>query len=78
MEIVFTLSAWPLHREENLSLCTNILLSRLIALGRAFRFKILAGKLLDIDVDAIKLCRSMIFSVQGFTEEGTIQVLLEL
>jgi acetyltransferase len=64
--------------EAHIPKLSSILLSRLIALGRAFRFKILAGKILDIDIDAINLCRSLDFTVQGFTKEGTVQVLLKL
>ena len=64
--------------EAHIPKLSNILLTRLIALGRAFRFKILAGKVLDIDADAINLCRSLDFTVQEFTTEGTVQVLLKL
>jgi acetyltransferase len=64
--------------EAHIPKLANILLGRLIALGRAFRFKILTGKLLDIDADAISLCRSLDFTVQDFTKEGTVQVLLKL
>ena len=42
----------------------KILLHRLINLGRMFRFRMLAGKLLAIDRDAIELCRDLDFSVQ--------------
>jgi acetyltransferase len=64
--------------EAHIPKLSSILLSRLIALGRAFRFKILAGKVLDIDADAINLCQSLDFTVQHFATEGTVQVLLKL
>jgi hypothetical protein len=47
-------------------------------LGRAFRFQILAGKVLGIDKDAIKLCLRENFAVQTLDEEGTVEVLLKL
>ncbi len=56
----------------------KILLNRLISLGRAFRFQILAGKVLNIDRHAINLCLRLDFAVQELTEEGTVQVLLKL
>ncbi len=55
-----------------------ILLHRLIRLGRAFGFRILAGKVLGIDEDAVNLCRSLNFTVQNPTEAGVVQVLLKL
>ena len=64
--------------EAHIPKLANILLSRLIALGRAFRLKILTGKVLDIDANAINLCRSLDFTVQHFIKEGTVQVLLKL
>lgn len=64
--------------EAHIPKLAKILLSRLINLGRAFRFQILAGKLLDIDQEAIELCRSLDFAVQGLTEESIVQVLLKL
>jgi len=64
--------------EAHIPKLAKILLSRLIALGRAFRFKILVGKFLGIDKDAINLCRSLDFTVQDLTKEGIVQVLLKL
>ncbi len=64
--------------EANIPKLAKILLNRLIGLGRAFRFEILAGKVLGIDKDAISLCRSLDFTVQNLTEEGIVQVLLKL
>jgi acetyltransferase len=64
--------------EANIPKLAKILLNRLISLGRAFRFQILAGKVLGIDKDAINLCRSLDFAVQNLTEEGIVQVLLKL
>jgi acetyltransferase len=56
----------------------KILLQRLIDLGRLFHFRILAGKLLAIDRDAIELCRTFDFSVQSLTEDRAVQVVLGL
>ncbi len=56
----------------------KILLRRLISLGRAFRFQILAGKFLGIDREAINLCQSLDFAVQDLTEKSLVQVLLKL
>jgi acetyltransferase len=64
--------------EANIPKLAKILLNRLINLGRAFRFQVLAGKFLDLDKDAINLCRSLKFAVQSLSEEGTVQVLLKL
>ncbi len=64
--------------EAHIPKLARILLHRLITLGRAYRFQILAGKLLSIDQEAIDLCRSLDFAVQDLTEEGTVQVLLKL
>jgi len=64
--------------EAHIPKLAKILLQRLINLGRAFRFRILAGKLLAIDRDAINLCRSLGFAVQILTDEGYGQVLLRL
>ncbi len=64
--------------EAHIPKLAKILLNRLIRLGRAFRFQILAGKVLSIDKEAIKLCRSLNFATQDFTTEGIVQVLLKL
>ncbi len=64
--------------EANISKLAKILLNRLINLGRAFHFQILAGKFLGLDKDAINLCLRSDFTVQNLTEEGTVQVLLKL
>jgi hypothetical protein len=64
--------------EAHIPKLAKILLNRLIRLGRAFRFQILAGKLLNIDKDAIYLCRGLDFAVQTAAEEGTVQVVLKL
>ncbi len=64
--------------EAHLPKLATILLNRLIRLGRAFRFKILAGRLLDIDQAAINLCLRSDFTVQALTEERSVQVLLKL
>ena len=64
--------------EAHIPQLAKILLNRLVRLGRAFRFQILAGKLLYIDKDAIYLCRSLDFAVQTLAEEGTVQVVLKL
>jgi acetyltransferase len=64
--------------EAHIPKLAKILISRLIALGRAFHFKILAGKVLNIDADVINLCRSLDFATQDLTSEGTVQVLLKL
>jgi acetyltransferase len=64
--------------EAHIPKLAAILLKRLISLGRAFRFQILAAKVLSIDKDAIDLCRSLNFAVQNTTEEGIAQVLLRL
>ena len=64
--------------EANIPKLAAILLNRLINLGRAFRFQILAGKVLGIDQDAINLCRSLDFAVQNITEEGIVQVVFRL
>jgi len=64
--------------ETNIPKLAKILLNRLISLGRAFRFRILTGKILNIDQDAISLCRSLNFAVQNITEEGVVQALLKL
>jgi acetyltransferase len=64
--------------EAHIPKLANILLSRLIRLGRAFGFQILAGKVLGIDKDAIHLCQSLNFAVQPLTEEGIVQVVLKL
>jgi acetyltransferase len=64
--------------EAHIPKLAKILLGRLISLGRAFRFQILAGKVLGIDKDAINLCRSLDFTLQNLTKEGIVQVLLKL
>lgn len=64
--------------EADIPKLAKILLSRLITLGRAFRFQILAGKFLSIDKDSINLCRSMNFAVQIAAEKDTVQVVLKL
>jgi len=64
--------------EAHIPKLAKILLDRLISLGRAFRFQILAGKVLGIDKDAINLCLRLDFTVQKMTEEGIVQVLLKL
>jgi acetyltransferase len=64
--------------ETNIPKLAQILLNRLIHLGRAFHFQILAGKFLGLDEYAINLCLRLDFTVQNLTEEGTVQVLLKL
>jgi acetyltransferase len=64
--------------EAHIPKLAKILLGRLINLGRAFRFQILAGKVLGIDKDTIDLCRSLDFMLQNLTKEGIVQVLLKL
>jgi hypothetical protein len=64
--------------EVNIPKLARILLSRLIGLGKAFHFQILAGRFLGLDKDAINLCLSMDFTAQNLDEEGTVQVLLKL
>jgi len=64
--------------EADIPKLATILLNRLIKLGQSFRFQILAGKLLGIDEDAIKLCRSLGFAEQNSGEEGVVQVVLKL
>jgi acetyltransferase len=64
--------------EANIPKLGAILLNRLISLGRAFHFQILAGKFLGLDKDAIRLCLRSDFTVQNLAEEGTVQVLLKL
>ena len=64
--------------EDNIPKLGAILLNRLISLGRAFQFQILAGKFLGIDKDAINLCRSLDFAVQDINEEGVVQALIRL
>ena len=64
--------------EAHVPKLAKILLNRLIRLGQAFRFQILAGKFLGIDKEAINLCRSLNFAAQDLTTEGTVQVLLKL
>jgi len=64
--------------EAHIPKLAKLLLNRLICLGRAFRFQILAGKVLGIDKDAINLCRSLDFTLQNLAKEGIVQVLLKL
>jgi len=64
--------------EAHIPKLAKILLNRLITLGRAFRFQILAGKVLGIDKDTINLCQSLDFTLQNLTKEGIVQVLLKL
>jgi len=64
--------------EADIPKLATILLNRLIKLGQSFRFQILAGKLLGIDEDAIKLFRSLGFAEQNSGEEGVVQVVLKL
>lgn len=64
--------------EANIPKLGAILLNRLISLGRAFHFQILAGKFLGLDKDVINLCLRSDFIVQNLAEEGTVQVLLKL
>jgi hypothetical protein len=64
--------------EANISKLAKILLHRLINLGRAFHFQILAAKFLGLDKDSINLCLRSDFTVQNLTGEGTVQVLLKL
>jgi len=64
--------------EANISKLAKLLLQRLISLSRAFRFRILAGKVLGIDKDAITLFRVLEFTVQDMNKEGTVEALLRL
>jgi acetyltransferase len=64
--------------EANIPKLANILLNRLISLGRAFHFQILAARVLEIDKDAINLCRSFDFALQNIAEEGVVQMVLKL
>ena len=64
--------------EANISKLAKLLLQRLISLSRAFRFRILAGKVLGIDNDAITLFRVLEFTVQDMNKEGTVEALLRL
>ena len=64
--------------EAHIPKLAKILLGRLISLGRAFRFQILAGKVLGIDKDAINLCLRLDFAVKNLTEKGIVQALLKL
>ena len=65
--------------DADCALATNasMVLDRLISLGRAFQFQIMAGKFLGLDKDAINLCLRLDFTVQNVIEEGTVQVLLK-
>ena len=64
--------------EADIPKLAKLLLHRLISLSRAFRFRILAGKALGLDKDAINLFRMLDFTVQDINEEGTVQALLRL
>ena len=64
--------------EAHIPKLAKILLGRLISLGRAFRFQILAGKVLGIDKDTINLCQSLDFTLQNLAKEGMVQVLFKL
>ncbi len=64
--------------EAHIPKLSKILLNRLIRLGRAFRFQILAGKLLNLYKEATYRCRGLNFAVQPLAEEGTVQVVLKL
>ena len=66
--------------DADCALATNasMVLDRLISLGRAFQFQIMAGKFLGLDKDAINLCRSLDFAVQDINEEGVVQALIRL
>jgi acetyltransferase len=56
----------------------GILLNRLISLSKAFCFQMLTGKFLEVDHDAIDLCRTLGFAVHGSLEEGVVHVALKL
>jgi hypothetical protein len=64
--------------EADIPKLAKLLLHRLISLSRAFRFRILAGKALGLDKDAITLFRVLDFTVQDMNKEGTVQALLRL
>jgi hypothetical protein len=64
--------------EASIPKLAQILLNRLIRLGRAFHLQILAGKFLGLDEYTINLCLRSDFTVQTLSEEGTVQVLLKL
>ena len=64
--------------EDNISRLSNILVNRLIRLGKAFRFQILTAKVMGIDKEAIDLFRRLDFTVQNISKEGFVQVLLKL
>jgi acetyltransferase len=64
--------------EADFSKLADILLSRLIELGRAFRFAILDGKFLEVDREGIELCRRWDFAMQALPDEGTVQAVLKL
>jgi acetyltransferase len=64
--------------EAHIPKLAGILLNRLIRLARAFRFRIVTGKLLDLDHDAINLCRTFGFAVHMLPEEGLVHVTLRL
>jgi acetyltransferase len=64
--------------EAHISKLGAILLNRLISLARAFRFQMLAGKFLEVDHDAIDLCRALGFAVHTAPEDGLVHVALAL
>jgi acetyltransferase len=64
--------------EAHISKLGGILLNRLISLAKAFHFQMLAGKLLEVDHDAIDLCRALGFAVHTVPEDGLVHVALAL
>ena len=56
----------------------RLLLSRLVALARAFGFQLLIGDLLIGDQDTLDLCRKLGFSAQTLPEASLVRVTLYL
>lgn len=56
----------------------KILVTRLIALARAFGFRVLTSELLTVDHDSINLCRTLGFSVQSHLKDGVVEVSINL
>jgi acetyltransferase len=64
--------------EADVSKLSRILLKRLIRLAGGYSFRMLTGRLLDIDYEAIELCRSVGFITRNLDEEGQVSVALRL
>jgi acetyltransferase len=64
--------------EEKTPRLGKLLLQRLIKLAHAFGFRFLTGELLLADHDTSNLCRTLGFALHTFSQDGLVQVVLDL